>query len=77
MENNMKFNNMETKTIKDIQEMITFLKEVKTEHGNIPIQREYDATYWLGCDVRILENVKNPENIFSGKEEIITVLHIS
>jgi len=58
--------------IMNIDEMISFLKDVKKTHGNLPIMQEYDATYWIGVNLSVSKE-KNPDNYLGDKIEVLFI----
>ena len=44
-----------------IDELITFLQEVKAENGNLPIMGEYDASYFIGRTMEVRQE-RDPDD---------------
>lgn len=58
------------KELKNIEEVISFLEIIKEKHGNLPIMQEYDASYYIGCNIEVSKE-RNPDDYFGDKIDVV------
>lgn len=56
------YENMPKFDYKTIDDVINILQKIKEEHGNLPIINEYDASYWIGGEIRVNDISRNPDD---------------
>ena len=60
------------KSVENIQDLISFLETIKEKHGNLPIMKEYDASYYIGCDIKVSKE-RNPDNYLGDKIDVVFI----